>query len=57
MVAIIRCNKLVVANAGDSRCIMSRNGKVHPCLFAECLLCASVLMYKGEVLWGSMMSF
>ncbi|XP_051136224.1 probable protein phosphatase 2C 21 isoform X1 [Andrographis paniculata] len=28
-VAIIRNNSLLVANAGDSRCVMSRNGKAH----------------------------
>jgi serine/threonine protein phosphatase PrpC len=28
VVALIRGNKLFVANAGDSRCIMSRRGKV-----------------------------
>ena len=27
-VAIIRDNQLVVANAGDSRCVMSRGGQV-----------------------------
>jgi len=29
-VAVIRGNKLVVANAGDSRCVLSRKGQVLP---------------------------
>lgn len=53
MVAVIRGNRLVVANAGDSRCIMSRNGKVHPCPFIECLLCTGVYMYITQILWAS----
>lgn len=27
-VAVVRGNQLVVANAGDSRCVISRNGQV-----------------------------
>jgi hypothetical protein len=50
VVAVIRGNRLVVANAGDSRCIMSRNGKVYPCPFVECLLCAGVYMYITYIL-------
>lgn len=29
--AVIRGKKLVVANAGDSRCVLSRKGQVLPC--------------------------
>lgn len=34
-VAVIRNNQLLVANAGDSRCVMSRKGKVRFFQFSE----------------------
>jgi serine/threonine protein phosphatase PrpC len=31
VVALVRGDKIVVANAGDSRCVLSRGGKVCSC--------------------------
>ena len=42
MVALIRGNKLIVANAGDSRCILSRSGKV----VANLSLIAQSILWK-----------
>lgn len=35
--AVIKGSQITIANVGDSRCIVSKNGKVYDLLLAKCL--------------------